>query len=287
MGNPGTGNTVNLWLGNVRIFCVSGNKCFDIPTMTLGSMNVYFTKRVKLEQQGTNYSIFTNNGSAGSLVMEIVGDISSAGNEAIRVSGQNTTINFYDSKASSAGGDFVAINGYGAATSRYLSIHDSDFRGSGSQPAVGGSWTSLTGTDSYIERGGTSTYDLNITGIAVVSGLIRLSGAIATLAATSIIRRHHALYIGYDNSGSGLTATDIQGAIDEIISEEIGGVAAFVAVSQVAITFGSPLPSADYRVLSTPDGNVNTWIANKTVSGFTIYASTTFTGNVDWLVKQV
>lgn len=63
------------------------------------------------------------------------------------------------------------------------------------------------------------------------------------------------------------------------------GVAVFANQSSKDIVYETPYENDTTNVLITPTGNINCWPTNESKTGFTLNASTDFTGNIYWTAK--
>ena len=67
-----------------------------------------------------------------------------------------------------------------------------------------------------------------------------------------------------------------------------GTVSVTLSDTTKAITFASNMPSTNYRVFLTPEGNLAStlWPTSKATTGFTLNLSIAVTGSIGWLVIE-
>jgi len=72
------------------------------------------------------------------------------------------------------------------------------------------------------------------------------------------------------------------GQVENILASTsaVNGILTFTAETSQVVTFSTPLANTSYRVQIAPEDNVMFWTTLKSVGGFTITASTTFSGLV-------
>ena len=81
--------------------------------------------------------------------------------------------------------------------------------------------------------------------------------------------------------------TDINTAIGQVedvlaLTSPVNGTLTFVAETEKEVTFDTAMANTSYRVQLSLDSFVPFRITNKTVTGFTVQAGVTFTGNVGY-----
>lgn len=72
------------------------------------------------------------------------------------------------------------------------------------------------------------------------------------------------------------------GQVENILAttSAVNGILTFTDETSQTVTFSTPLANTNYRVQIAPEDNVVFWTTLKSVGGFTINASTSFTGLV-------
>lgn len=82
-------------------------------------------------------------------------------------------------------------------------------------------------------------------------------------------------------------AEDINAAMSQVesiltLTSAVNGTLSFTDEAEKAVVFATPMADTSYRVQTTSDAFVSLRIINKTVNGFTVQASATFTGTVGY-----
>lgn len=72
------------------------------------------------------------------------------------------------------------------------------------------------------------------------------------------------------------------GQVENILASTspVNGILTFTSEVSQVVTFSTPLANTSYRVQIAPEDNVEFWTTLKSVGGFTINASITFSGSV-------